>query len=124
MSMKRSSRRMLMQIASVGVTSVLVMIALGLLIVYIGSRLAGGLDAYGQLLLSAWPTLLVWRLALYVLLTVLWVGRLRQQVVRWLRQDEDGGVEGYARLRRLEWAALAFVALLEIYNWNAAWGQA
>ncbi|WP_146114569.1 hypothetical protein [Pseudomonas sp. MYb185] len=109
---------------AVVVVSIAGMVLLGLLIVYIGSRLAGGLDAYGQLLLSAWPTLLVWRLALYVLLTVLWVGRLRQQVVRWLRQDEDGGVEGYARLRRLEWAALAFVVLLEIYNLNAAWGQA
>lgn len=124
MSTKRGFGRVFMRVAMVGVTSWILVILLGLLMVYVGSHLTGGLDEYGQMMLSAAPALLVWRLLLYVLAVALWLGRFRMQVVQWLMQDEDGGHEGLRQLRRLEYAAVAFVLLIELYNLAAAWGQA
>jgi hypothetical protein len=113
-----------MRVAMVGMLSWILVILLGLSIVYVGSHLTGGLDEYGQMMLSAAPTLLVWRFLLYASAVALWLGRFRMQVVQWLMQDEDGGQEGLRQLRRLEYAAVAFVLLIELYNLAAAWGQA
>ncbi|WP_185265963.1 hypothetical protein [Halopseudomonas xiamenensis] len=124
MSTKRGFSRVFMRVAMVGVTSWILVIFLGLLIVYVGSHLAGGLDEYGQMMLSAAPALLVWRLLLYATAVALWLGRFRMQAVQWLMRDENGGHEGLRQLKRLEYAAVAFVLLIELYNLAAAWGQA
>ncbi len=107
----------------VATIATLVTFIIGLMMVYLGSRLAGGIDGYGQLLESAAPALLVWRLLLYALLVLAWMGQLRKRVVRWLKEDTNGGAESLARLHRLECAVVMLAVVVEMYNLYAAWGH-
>lgn len=106
------------------VLSTLAMFVVGLCVVYIGSRMAGGLEGYDRFLSTATPAFLVWRVLLYVAAVAAWLGHFRKRVVGFLMQDNDGGHDGLRRLRRLEFMAIGFVALIELYNLNTAWGQA
>lgn len=94
----------------------------GLAIVYIGSRMTGSLEGYGRFLSASAPAFLVWRALIYLLMVAVWLGRLRPRVMQLLIQDDDGGREGIARLKRLEYVAVGFVVLVELYNLNTAWG--
>lgn len=105
------------------VIATLVMIVAGLSIVYIGSRMAGGLEGYDRFLSSAAPAFLVWRALLYLIAVAIWFGHLRKSVAQRLMQDDDGGREGLARLRRLEYVAAGFVVMVELYNLSSAWEQ-
>ena len=107
----------------VATIATLVTFIVGLMMVYLGSRLAGGIDGYGQLLESAAPALLLWRLLLYALLVLAWMGQLRKRVVQWLNEDADGGAEGLARLHRLECAVVMLAVVVETYNLYATWGH-
>lgn len=107
----------------VATIATLVMLTVGLMMVYLGSRMVGGIDGYGQLLKSAAPAFLVWRLLMYALLVLAWMGQLRKRVVRWLKEDADGGAESLARLHRLECAVVMLSVVVEVYNLYAAWGH-
>ncbi len=104
--------------------STLVTLVVGLCIVYIGSRMTGGLEGYDRFLSTSTPAFLVWRVLLYAATVAAWLGHFRKRVVGFLMEDNDGGHDGLRRLRRLEYMAVGFVVLIELYNLNTAWGQA
>lgn len=82
----------------------------------IGIRLAGSLEAWNAAMNTAGPALLGWRILLYAAITALWLKLWKPKVLTRLTNDHDGGAQARYKLKRLEFAALGFVVVLELIN--------
>ncbi|WP_249978041.1 hypothetical protein [Vreelandella olivaria] len=82
----------------------------------IGIRLAGSMEAWNAAMSTAGPALLGWRILFYGGIVGLWLKLWKPRVLAGLTSDDDGGAQARHKLKRLEYAALGFVVLLELIN--------
>ncbi|EPC00623.1 hypothetical protein L861_06695 [Litchfieldella anticariensis FP35 = DSM 16096] len=98
--------------------TLLLMFLLSGVIVSIGIRIAGSLEAFQAGMAAAQPLLLVWRLLFYGAMAWLWYRHWRPRVIRRLNRDRDGGEQARPKLEKLERLVLVLVALLEVMNFT------